>query len=308
MTKKYEYVEHSEPKSLLNFISRVIRFIWVRTPSNITDKKTFLPIGRYFYSRFTKFQSRDQSHSTWFLRNIPQTKTLVGLINNGSINNSTVKIASIGCSTGAELYSNLYFFKKMCLNYKFLSVGVDISDGVVEIAREGLYSLDIASSTGQGTYYEGEFELSHLRDEDVSELFDMEADGVRIKPWIRSDTSWVCMSAASTKLLKEVGQKDIVFAKNFLGPMESHLAEECLLNVLRLVKKGGYLVLDGVDLDVKCRVLSSVDVEPILNNYETIYKEDKTKEGWPWVRWSHEPIDTTRADWKIRYCSIFLVH
>jgi len=308
MTEKYEYIEHSEPKSLLSFISRVIRFIWVRTPSSITDKKIFLPIGKYFYSHFTKFQSRDQSHSTFFLRNIPQTKTLVGLINGGSFSNTTVKVASIGCSTGAELYSNLYFLKKMCLDYKFLSVGVDISDGVVEIAREGLYSLERASSTGQGSYYEGEFELSQLKDEEVSDLFDMDAHGVRIKPWIRSDTSWTCMSAASSKLLKEVGKRDIVFAKNFLGPMDSHFAEECLLNVLTLVKKGGYLVLDGVDLDVKCRVLSSIDVKPILNNYETIYKEDKTKEGWPWVRWSHEPIDTTRSDWRIRYCTIFLVN
>jgi hypothetical protein len=77
MTEKYEYIEHSEPKSLLSFISRVIRFIWVRTPSSITDKKIFLPIGKYFYSHFTKFQSRDQSHSTFFCEIFLKLKLLL---------------------------------------------------------------------------------------------------------------------------------------------------------------------------------------------------------------------------------------
>jgi len=116
------------------------------------------------------------------------------------------------------------------------------------------------------------------------------------------------MSASDSRLVTELGEQDIVFAKNFLGPMDSQFAEECFLNVLKLVKVGGYLIIDGVDLDVKCRVLSSINVTPILDNYKSIYHEDETKRGWPWVRWSHEPIDDSRIDWRIRYCSIFKVN
>ena len=308
MKKISEYNNFEEPGSALNFISRVVRFIWLRTPSAITDLSIFRHIGKYFYNRFTKFQSRDQSHSTWFLRNIPQTRVLGDLIIAKENSKKTLNIASIGCSTGAELYSNLFILKDMCKGHQFISVGVDISAGVVDIAKNGIYRSDKASSAGLGTYYEGEFELSHLNENNILELFDIVESGYKIKPWISSDTKWLCMSASDSRLVTELGEQDIVFAKNFLGPMDSQFAEECFLNVLKLVKVGGYLIIDGVDLDVKCRVLSSINVTPILDNYKSIYHEDETKRGWPWVRWSHEPIDDSRIDWRIRYCSIFKVN
>ena len=37
--------------------------------------------------------------------------------------------------------------------------------------------------------------------------------------------------------------------------MEDPLAEACLRNVARLVNPGGILVVDGVDLDLKARVM-----------------------------------------------------
>ena len=148
MKKISEYNNFEEPGSALNFISRVVRFIWLRTPSAITDLSIFRHIGKYFYNRFTKFQSRDQSHSTWLLRNIPQTRVLGDLIIAKENSKKTLNIASIGCCTGAELYSNLFILKDMCKGHQFISVGVDISAGVVDIAKNGIYRSDKASSAG----------------------------------------------------------------------------------------------------------------------------------------------------------------
>ena len=227
---KIEYQKYSEPGAILIFFARATHFIWKRLPIILNDFRISQYIGKYFYNHYTRFQSRDQSHSTWFLRNVPQTKVLVGLIKDKKILNEVINIASIGCSTGAELYSNLFVLKSMCSEKKFESVGVDISAGVVEIAKNAIYSTENPSSLGVGNYYEGEFELSHLDENDMAELFDPTEKGMKIKSWISNDTSWQCMSASDDQLVRKLGKQDIVFAKNFLGPMDSDFAQKCLLN------------------------------------------------------------------------------
>ena len=87
--------------------------------------------------------------------------------------------------------------------------------------------------------------------------------------------------------------------------MDDPAAEDCLRNVLRVVKPGGHLVVDGVDLDVKSRVLPQAGFVPLCEHIQDIYWADPSKRGWPWVRWARELLDTTRSDWQTRYATIF---
>lgn len=296
------------PGPLMTFTAKLSRFFWVRMPKKFTDLEFLRPLGHFFYNRFTYFQSRDQTHSTWFLRNVPQANVLANLIQHDFETGSSVRMASIGCSTGAELYSLLYIVKSHCPNLKFISQGVDICPGVVEIARKAIYNMNEHSATKVSTYSVGPREVASLTSQSRAALFENEKDNdVQVKEWIRSDTTWHSLSADDPALLGLIGTQDIVLAKNFLGPMDDNLAVNCLLNIIQLVRPGGYLVVDGIDLNLKARILPQLNVTPITDQLKEIYYEDITKEGWPWVRWAHEPMDLRRADWKYRYCSIFRV-
>lgn len=55
------------PGPVITFIAKILRFLWLRMPKNFTDLEFLRPLGHFFYNRFTYFQNRDQSHSTWFL-------------------------------------------------------------------------------------------------------------------------------------------------------------------------------------------------------------------------------------------------
>jgi hypothetical protein len=82
-------------------------------------------------------------------------------------------------------------------------------------------------------------------------------------------------------------------------------AEACLVAVASLIGPGGYLVVEGVDLDVKVRVLAKLTLRPVTDRLQEVYLADYWKRGWPWIRWAHEPIDEKRSDRDLRYATIF---
>ena len=296
------------PGDAMTFIARSLKFFWIRAPRNLTNLKFLRPLGHFFYNRYTYFQNRNQSHDTWFLRNVPQAKVLANLIQRDFETGSTVRVASIGCSTGAELYSLLYILKSNCPDLKFISQGVDICPSVLEVARKAIYNINEHSTMKGSTYYAGTKELAYLTSESRVALFENDKDSnVKVKEWIRSDTTWHNLSAEDPALAGIIGTQDVVLAKNFLGPMDDNLAVKCLLNIIPLVRPGGYLVIDGIDLNLKAHILPQLKVTPIIHQLKEIYYEDSSKVGWPWVRWANEPMDLRRADWKYRYCSIFRV-
>jgi chemotaxis methyl-accepting protein methylase len=295
-----------KPVEVDSFFLRLIRFVWYRTPETWHSTALFRAVGHYVYSRVTRFENCQQSHSTWFLRNVPMLETITALVKETFSPSSNVQIASIACSTGAELYSQLYYIRSTFSEPSITAVGADVSEGVVKVAREAEYYLEQPSSTGIGKFPTGEFEMAHISDEHRLAMFEStDQTKLRIKNWIRAGTSWLIADATDLALIDKIGLRDIVLANNFLGPMDDEIAESCLRNVSRLVKPGGFLVVDGVDLDIRMTVMKQLGYEPALSRYEDIYWADRTKHNWPWERWAHEPIDLRVPDWQFRYSAIF---
>jgi chemotaxis methyl-accepting protein methylase len=221
-----------------------------------------------------------------------------------------LRVASVACSTGAELYSALFVLRSLRPDLDVLGLGIDLSEGVVGAARRGVYSrVDPASR--EGTFDPGPSELAdHVTGAPrgwEEGLFVEENGLLHVRDWVRRGTTWMVADAADPQLLDLAGLQDIVFANNFLGPMGDQDAERCLRNVVRLVRPGGVIVLEGVDLDLKVRVLASLDAVPVLDRLRAIYEADESKRGWPWVRWAHEPIDETRPDWALRYGTVYVL-
>ncbi|NVD41920.1 chemotaxis protein CheR [Ensifer sp. HO-A22] len=283
---------------------RVFSSIWDGLRGAITQTRLMHRVGKLIYRKFTRHTVRIQSHDTQFMRNPPLLDVLARLLFAYQIG-STVKLASIGCSTGAELYSALYVLRRARPDLRFLATGVDISSEVVKAAERGVYCPG-QSAAIDGLYLEGRPEVFWEDINALQEVLEVQQGGtLRVRDWLRRDTTWLTADATETGFPDTLGLHNIVFANNVMGPMDDSLAEVCLRNVMNLVEPGGYLVVDDIDLELKTRVLAAADFKPILLSQEDVWMADGSKEGWPWVRWGREPLDLTEPTWELRYSIIF---
>jgi chemotaxis methyl-accepting protein methylase len=260
--------------------------------------------GRYIYRRFTRHTGKFQSHYTQFMRNPPLLSTIATLASKYP-RGGHLKIACIGCSTGAELYSVLYVIKSLRSDLQVTAQGADISNAVTEAARRGIYFPDVPAAEG-GLYAAGRAEVTSADASSLVDLLEPLPDGAfRVRDWLREGITWRTADATDDKLSALFEPQDFLLANNFMGPMDDHLAERCLRNMVTLVARGGYLVVDGIDLDVKTRILTELGFRPVLTNQQEIWEAEGLKTGWPWLRWAREPIDRSVVDWALRYSVIF---
>lgn len=296
------------PSNVTNVIRqtprKLCRAVWDTIPNPVMQTVPMRHTGRFIYRRFTRNVVRLQSHYTHFMRNPPLLEVLAGLLTNYD-QGSTLRLASIGCSTGAELYSALYVLRQARPDLKILAQGADISTAVVEVARRGIYSPNAPSAEG-GLYLAGRAEVSSQDIDALGGILETLPDGtLSVHQRLRENVTWLTADATARSLVDIVGQQDIVLANNFIGPMEDPLAEACLRNIMKLVKPGGILVVEGIDIDLKTRILKASNFDPVLDRQEDIWTADPSKGGWPWVRWSHEPVDHNEATWRFRYSVVF---
>ncbi len=285
---------------------RLCRAIWDSIPSSVRRTPTMFRVGRYIYRKFVRNTVRFQSHYTHFMRN-PPLLSVIGALTSHYPANSDVRIASIGCSTGAELYSVIYAIKNARSDLHVKAHGADISGTVVEVARQGVYHPDVPAAQG-GLYVAGRAEVASADGPSLVDILQPLPDGsLQVRDWLREGVTWLTADATDERLVNLVGQQDILLANNFMGPMQDELAERCLVNMMRLVAPGGYLVIDGNDLDIKTRVLKASAFRPVLMKQEEIWSSESSRSGWPWLRWAREPLDRSEPDWAYRYSVVFQI-
>jgi len=283
---------------------RLCRALWETIPNSVRRTPAMFRAGRYIYHRYTRHTGKFQSHYTQFMRNPPLLSTIATLASKYP-RGAGIKIASIGCSTGAELYSVLYAIKNLRGDLQVTAQGADISNAVAEAARRGVYIPDVPAAEG-GLYAAGRAEVASVDVPSLVELLEPLPDGsLRVRDWLREGVTWRTADATDDRLPELFEPQDFLLANNFMGPMDDQLAERCLRNMVRLVARDGYLVVDGIDLDVKTRILTEFGFRPVLTNQREIWEAEGLKTGWPWLRWAREPIDRSAGDWALRYSVIF---
>jgi hypothetical protein len=77
--------------------------------------------------------------------------------------------------------------------------------------------------------------------------------------------TWQLGDARDAGLVGALGLQDIMVANWFLCHMHPEEAEECLRNLARLVKPGGYLFVSGVDLSVRSKVARDLRGRPVTH-------------------------------------------
>lgn len=268
------------------------RFVWELLPERIVSLPSFRKLGGYIHRAHIKWEKRYQSHFTRFARNPPLFELLKDLVSKIPYGR-TLRVASFGCSTGAELYTLLWYLRTGRPDLHIFALGTDIVQAVIEKADRGEYAPH-------------DDELAWLTPAMKAALLDSVGDVVRVKDSLRDDTRWMVADATDRQLKHSVMPVDLLLANNFLGPMPDALAEACMENLLGLVVPGGYIVLDGVDLDLKTRFAKAHRLVPICDKMEAINRADFSKAGWPWKRWASEPIEKSLPDWQIRYSVVFV--
>jgi chemotaxis methyl-accepting protein methylase len=206
-----------------------------------------------------------------------------------------LRLAVLGCSTGAELYSILYMLRLRRSDLELSAVGLDISEEVIAQAAKGEYGLQ-------------DREVERLSSVKREALCRQEGDHLYVHEWLRQGVQWIVADACDPNLSAIIGPQDIVVANNFLIHLSDELAERCLRSIISLVTPGGHLCVWGVNLDMRTRVVHERGLVPILSRIEEIHNADeRAREVWPWLYWGLEPLDRARPDWQLRYVTIFQV-
>jgi SAM-dependent methyltransferase len=288
-------------KSPASLYLRLNKWIWHRLPSRVRDLHFIRSYGAWLHALVCLRARRQQYFGTFFLRNRPALE-LIRRLCEQKVNGATLRIAVLGCSIGAEVYSILWTIRSARPDLKVLLHAVDISEEILNFAARGVYDPDTSAFVGASIF-------ERLTAHEKREMFDWEGDQAKVKSWLRGGISWKFGDAADPELISALGFQDIVIGSNFLCHMAPEDAEKCLRNITRLVRSGGHLFVSGVDLDVRTKVALDLGWKPIPELMADIHDGDPSiRADWPWQWWGLEPLDQRRPDWQIRYAAAFQVN
>lgn len=280
-------------KSPLRAYLRVNQQLWSKLPAAAAALGMTRSYGSFLHGIARLGATRIQDFSTRFFRNRPQLE-LIRRLAGRRPKGDTLKVAVLGCSTGAEAYSVAWAIRSARPDLKLTLQATDISSLAIEVAKSGVYSIA------------GSQLVRYVTEAEFGELFDRDQDIVTVKPWISEGIDWSVCNAAEPDIIDTLGSQDIVVANNFLCHMDDAMAERCLRNIVRLVGPNGYLFVSGVDLDIRTRVARDLELKPLQELLEEIHEGDPSTRGcWPFHYAGLEPLNKRRQDWKIRYAAAF---
>jgi SAM-dependent methyltransferase len=288
-------------KSPLGVYLRLNEWIWKRLPRSLTDLRPITFYGRLIHSLVRLQGDRQMYLGTLFLRNRAELDLIRRLASLKSKAGQAVRIAVLGSSNGAEVYSIAWAVRSAQPDLRLALQAVDISAEVLKFAQEGVYASGVSELVNERV-------LDHMTAKEREVMFDRERNSFRIKPWIGEGITWRLGDVGEPGIVDALGPQHIVVANRFLCHMRPADAERCLRNIARLVAPGGYLFVSGVDLDVRTKVAAGLGWKPVPDMMEQIHDGDQTlRVSWPYKYWGLEPIDQRRRDWKMRYASVFQI-
>jgi SAM-dependent methyltransferase len=287
-------------KSPVGAFLRVNESMWDRMPASLIGRGPVRSCGRALHALVRRWATRRHYTGTFFLRNRPQLELIRRLADQRE-SPSTLKVAVLGCSSGAEVYSIVATLRSAWPDLAIALHAVDISRDVLEVAREGAYARTLSGSANATIF-------DRLTDVEILTMFDEDGERLRVRPWMRQGIEWHVADAGDAGLVARIGHQDIVVANNFLCHMSPDDADRCLRRIARLVRPGGHLIASGVDLDVRTRVAVDLRWTPVTASIEAIHEGDiAVRRDWPAHYWGLEPLDKRRHDWRTRYATAFEV-
>jgi len=287
-------------KSPVGFYLRLNKRIWQSLPSRVRDLYPVRCYGAWLHTLVRLHANRRQYFGTFFLRNRPALELMLRLAQQ-KVHGSTLRIAVLACSIGAEVYSILWTLRSARPDLKIVLCAVDISKEILNVAEKGIYATRTSELVGAQIF-------ERLTVHEKREIFDWEGNQAKVKSWLREGITWRLGDAADPELIRRIGPQDIVVASNFLCHMAPADADKCLRNIGHLISAGGYIFVSGVDLDVRTKVALDLGLKPLEELMAEIhYGDTSVRADWPWHWWGLDPLNQRRQDWQIRYAPAFRI-
>jgi chemotaxis methyl-accepting protein methylase len=309
-------------KSPTNAFLRINHYLWKTLPSSVVHLRPLDWYGRFLHALARIQGDRGQAFNTFFLRNRPELELIQRLVSRKD-GGDTVRVAVLGCSTGAEVYSIAWAIRTARPDLKLVIHAVDVSKEAVEFARRGVYPLNarmvlkgVRDCMAAGRWRIGEPGSDLVGSEifermtapEKGEFFHLHENAAAIKDWIKEGIEWGVADVREPADLNRMGLHDIVVANNFLCHMEAAEAERCLRNIAQLVRSQCFLFVSGIDLDIREKIARDLGWEPVADLLEEIHDGDSCLRGqWPFQYSGLEPLNKRRRNWKMRYAAAFQV-
>src|SRR6266542_1560007 len=106
----------------------------VPVPPPLKDLAAIRLYGSFLHGLVRLKSERGQAFTTSFFRNRPQLQ-LISRLADKKATGSTLRMAILGCSNGAEVYSILWTIRSRRPDLKVISHAVDISKDILESAQ-----------------------------------------------------------------------------------------------------------------------------------------------------------------------------
>jgi chemotaxis methyl-accepting protein methylase/mannose-6-phosphate isomerase-like protein (cupin superfamily) len=285
-------------KSPIGAYLRLNQLLWNKLPASFTALGPIRSYGHFLHMLARMQGVRAQALSTFFLRNRPELELIKRLVEQRT-RAGTLRVAVLGCSTGAEVYSIAWRIRSARPDLKLILHAVDISKRAVEVGRCGVYRLVAPQLTNADIF-------ERMTGAEIEELFDRNGDVLTVKSWIKEGIDWHVGDVGESETLDALGAQDIVVANNFLCHMDAPTAERCLRNIARLGSPHGHLFVSGVDLDIRTKVAADLGWHPLQELLEEIHGGDPCMNAlWPCHYAGLELLNKSRKDWRVRYASAF---
>src|SRR5215204_6050824 len=129
------------------YADRLIEVFWNSLLPQVRSWKYTQALGRRIHRRACRIHARGGGCYTRFFRNLPQLELIRDLVLQMPPA-APVKIASVGCSTGAELYSALWVIRRAQPKQRVEALGIDISDECIRAASRAVYPFRVTEVAG----------------------------------------------------------------------------------------------------------------------------------------------------------------
>jgi chemotaxis protein methyltransferase CheR len=275
------------------------RSIYHFVRSRLGSGTLLLPYLRAKHRALLKESTRSDSHTyTSFYRSPVQLAALVGPVLDHLRGRgiADISINVFAGSNGAEAYTIASELMHRRHDLSFTIKASDLHATMIDKAASATYSM--------GEITQG---LS-VPDEFVSRTFDKVGHRYVVKAPIRSRVSFQQADLLDSQLDRQFAPADIVVAQNVLFHMPPEVARRAFDNIVRFLKPGSVLFVDGMELDMRVELTKRAALKPLDFRVKEIYEYSRRHipENWWDFYYGNEPYYRFSSDRLRRYCTIFM--
>ena len=170
----------------------------------------------------------------------------------------------------------------------------DIDSEVLDVARAGVYSAQELAIN------------DHLSREFLADTFHRSGESYTVKDEIKRKARFYEADVLDVSILERIESCDILFAQNPFNNLEPRVAKRGFMRIKGLLKPGGYLYVDGMDIGQRERLTQQTGLEPVTENIAEIHARARSiLMTWPWHYSGLEPMSRSRKGWQRRYATVF---